>query len=506
MSSADTISAQKRQGPALSAPFVSLILLAWVFVLAVWVRVNQLQSSDVGWLLSTAEWMLDGRRASIDFLEVNPPGSTLIYVPAVVLGRLSGLGSDLTNEFLVFLFAMAAAWFAAGRFAGAESETYIRLKYVTGLLIVFLILPSHAFTQREHVGTLCLIPWLAIAATRDQGAGILLRVIAGIGIGCAGLAKPHLVLVPAAVQVFELYGLRSMKAFAAEILRVENFAAGLVLMTYGGAIYFVFPDYLTNVLPRVADVYLPVRRGIFELMGFAGVRIALLLCALSLALKNWTRPGYGSSEVFVVAAAAGILVYFIQAKGFPYQIYPAVAFGFIAFGLRLADGAYEMQGSLVRACLAGMAVICAFLGYLYFDTRNAAEIKATAREIAKVDTSPRILMISGDLETGFPVTRLAHGTWVQRQPFLWMAYGAYKIARDTKPHGAQLETLKRYIALERKILAEDIVNGKPTIILIEGNRAFRWKEWAEEDPEIAGLLKGYRVASMSDWATILQKR
>ena len=86
------------------------------------------------------------------------------------------------------------------------------------------------------------------------------------------------------------------------------------------------------------------------------------------------------------------------------------------------------------------------------------------------------------------------------------AYGAYKLANDTKPDAAQMEMLKRYVALERKILAEDIINGKPTIILIEGNRAFPWKDWAGEDPEISSSLQGYRTAFVSDWVTILHKR
>ncbi len=506
MSSADTTPAPRSQGLAFLGLNLSWLLLAWVLALAAWVRMGQLQSSDVGWLLSTAEWMLDGRRASVDFFEVNPPGSTLIYVPAVMLGRLIRLSPDLMNQLLVFALAMAVAWLAASRFAPAIAEKDARLKFMAGLLVVFLILPSHAFTQREHIGSLCLMPWLAIAATRERPASVLLRLAAGVGFGCAGIAKPHLVLIPLAVLAFEFFRVRSLKAFAHEVFCVENIAAGLVLLTYAAAIVFVFPEFLSTVLPRVVDVYLPVRKNIFYLLCYAGVWICLLLCVLSFALKKAAPVLSRSADVFMVASIGGVFIYVIQAKGLYYHIYPAVAFGSITFMLRLAGGAYESQKPIVRLCLSALAVFCVFLGYIYFDTRNSAEIRATVHEIEKIDPSPRILMISGDLETGFPVTRLTHGTWVQRQPFLWMAYGAYKIAYDTAPNATQREMLNRYIALERKILAEDIINGKPTIILIEGNRAFDWKNWAEEDLKISNLLKEYRVASVSDWVTILQKR
>ncbi len=79
-------------------------------VVAVWMRFEILENADVSWLLTIAERFLSGRH---DFIEVNPPGAVLTYVPAVWLAGILGIPAEATCNALVFVLAAAALGFVA---------------------------------------------------------------------------------------------------------------------------------------------------------------------------------------------------------------------------------------------------------------------------------------------------------------------------------------------------------------------------------------------------------
>ena len=65
---------------------------------------------DVSWLITACERTLDGQFPYKDFLEINPPASILMYLPAVFVARLVGAAPELAVG--AFGFAAIAASFA----------------------------------------------------------------------------------------------------------------------------------------------------------------------------------------------------------------------------------------------------------------------------------------------------------------------------------------------------------------------------------------------------------
>src|SRR6202008_4459963 len=58
-------------------------------------------NTDVSWEITLSEKILDGQRLYVDLIELNPPASTFLYLPAVGLARALGLAPEILVDVLV---------------------------------------------------------------------------------------------------------------------------------------------------------------------------------------------------------------------------------------------------------------------------------------------------------------------------------------------------------------------------------------------------------------------
>src|SRR5713101_4776931 len=70
-------------------------LIALVFVVAIVLRQVVPLNTDVSWLLTIGERVLDGQRLYVDIVEINPPMAVLAYLPGIAVAR--ALGVDPKN-------------------------------------------------------------------------------------------------------------------------------------------------------------------------------------------------------------------------------------------------------------------------------------------------------------------------------------------------------------------------------------------------------------------------
>ena len=139
--------------PAGLRPLSSTIAVAvWpallVLILAVARQASGGPAGDVSWLITTGEEFLDGKTAYVDFIETNPPAAVLMYLPAIVVARLTGS----TPEFMVGLFCFVGVCgslaFSAMILRRAALLQEIGPVALTGAMAVMALLPAHAFAQR----------------------------------------------------------------------------------------------------------------------------------------------------------------------------------------------------------------------------------------------------------------------------------------------------------------------------------------------------------------------
>jgi hypothetical protein len=118
--------------------------------------------------------------------------------------------------------------------------------------------------------------------------------------------------------------------------------------------------------------------------------------------------------------------------------------------------------------------------------------------IAHLGPHPKILAITGEPGLGHPLTRALEGTWVSRQPSLWVAAYLQIMRRGAPLDPRQNAALDLYAARERAMLIEDIKNNEPTVVLVD-NFSDNWSKWLADNPDVAAVLRDYRpVATIDD--------
>jgi hypothetical protein len=62
----------------------------------------------------------------------------------------------------------------------------------------------------------------------------------------------------------------------------------------------------------------------------------------------------------------------------------------------------------------------------------------------------------------------------------------------------QNAALDAYAARERAMLIEDIKKNEPTVVLVD-NFSDHWSSWLQDNPDVAGVLRDYRlIATFND--------
>jgi hypothetical protein len=430
-------------------------------------------NSDVAWLLTVGEKVLDGQRLYVDILETNPPASALMYLPAIMIGRLLGIAPERVLDALLIVSAAASLALAWRILAGAALiRTVSRRWLLAAAISVIFLLPNYNFGQREHVALICVLPALAAAAVRAHGRPIrrALALVAGIGLGITVSIKPHFALAALLPEVFLLARLRSLRP----LFRIENFSAAAVVAAYAGALVAFFPAYLTEMLPLLRDVFLPVRYGMEAL-----ATPAMLVWA---ATSVWLllAPGETRRDPLVLVtylASAGFLgAFLVQAKGWSYQGYPSVALAFLALAEAISAepwsqlrNAGTLRLTLRAACGLALAAF-SWQSAIWFT--GGREVAALASAVAVLKPRPKLIVVSADLSIGHPQVRDLGGRWVASACSQWITEGALIRQREDLREAAR-SRLEAHIARDMDRLAEDIRAGRPDVILIH----LDWLDW-----------------------------
>ena len=105
---------------------------------------------DISWLSVAAQRMLHGERLYSQVLEVNPPLSVLLYVPAVLLAELSGLTPETVTAILCLLGAVVSLALSGVILNPLIGEDQVRQwKLAAAGAFVLCLMPLSAFALRE---------------------------------------------------------------------------------------------------------------------------------------------------------------------------------------------------------------------------------------------------------------------------------------------------------------------------------------------------------------------
>lgn len=458
---------------------------------------------DVSWLLTLGEKMLAGERPYVDFIEVNPPASIYLYLPALFFSRVSGVSPEFLVGLLVFAGVGVALWFSARILikGGLVSEK-TAWGLASAFAVVLLVLPAATFAQREHIALISFLPFLAVATLRARHVPVALSwaIVAGLGAALTVIIKPHFVFPVLFTAAATAVCARSWRPLFA----LENWISASLALLYGVAVVVFYPEFIRDWVPIITAVYVAQKASIVDLLTLGAIPFWFGGLLVIVAMKR--AEAFAPPFVLLLAASAGFLAsFFAQQKGLPYHSYPMLALIFAGAIAAAFDRAPAIRQNTVMLC--GALIATAGLHFATFSWYAVTvDTRAIAAPIRAAVSHPKILNISGGglVGMGFPLTRQLEGTWVGRTCGQWISAGVLA----AKLRGADRETmvrLDRYLAFDVQILVEDIRRGKPDIILADRNR-YDWLKWAKGFVDVARELENYTVLAEAEGVTILRRK
>ena len=482
------------------ASLLPWLVLALLFAGSVWLRHVVAANTDIGWLLTAAEKVMSGGRLYVDVIETNPPMAVLVHVPAVWLARALGMPAEIAVDGLMFAAILVSMAISAKILAPSSALAAMpRWPLAWLCFAVMAILPAQTFGQREHIAVVALLPMLAVIARRMQRETPprWAVVAAGIGAALALSFKPQFAIpLGCAVAASCVYA-RTWR----NLPTPENLIAATLAALYLLGIIVLYPEFFTVIVPLLRDVYVPVGLSPSEMIE----KPAVSLWAIAM-LAAWllSRRGLGAPLLVLLATSAGFAaVFMLQRKGWPYHSYPMLALALLGFGVALS--AYVPDGRFGRLWRAAALLLLALVfaqSMLWFDV--AFDARPLQQAVSRHGLRPVVLAISGEPGIGHPLVRALGGRWVSRQQGLWVAtYAEY--LRSRGPLVPEREAaLQTHEARERAMLIEDIKKMPPTVVLVD-DLTGHGSAWLAAHPDVADLLKDYRIAETVNRVAILTR-
>jgi len=231
------------------------LLIALVFAVAILLRQIVPLNTDVSWLLTIGERVLDGQRLYVDIVEINPPMAVFAYLPGIAVARALGVDPKNVTDALILILAAASLVATARVLRLSLLLSHARLASLAiWAAAVVTVLPMQVFGQREHIATLTFLPALAVYALRGnrEQPPLWSILMAGIGAGITLAFKPFF-LVPVVLCIL----LTVIRSRTWQVLfSPENFIAGSLVAIYAVSAYIFYPEYFAVTYPLVRDTYL----------------------------------------------------------------------------------------------------------------------------------------------------------------------------------------------------------------------------------------------------------
>jgi len=465
-------------------------------------------TADVSWLLTVCEKMLDGERLFVDILEINPPFSALLYMPAVLLARAIGISPETVTFAMAYLAAFAGLGLAARILPeeivdGGKSSALVLLPAAFFLLV----LSQDAFAQREFFAAAFALPIVAVFLRHGRDGswpsltdGAAAAILAGLTIAI----KPPLFILPGLFIAAHMVWRTKSLAF---LLPSGLFAAGLFGVAVTVVSFAAFPHYFGETAALMREVYLPVRSDFLSCLNDRGFVAVLALLGISGSLMLRLKP-VAAQTTALLAATGFLTAYFLQGKYFPYQVFPAGLFALIAAVIgvfrHLQTVDLRALGPLLRSggfyVLASVGIALSFLAG-FTDQRPGMPDLSWADGLDR----PTALAVSPDHATSFPLARRIGARWVGRAHSQWVARFARHALASPGLSEAEPRKFERYHGADLRGVLERIEAAKPELLFLDAAPAYAWfyQELQALNP---GYLKAYAPVAESAGIRVLKRR
>jgi hypothetical protein len=460
--------------------------IAGVF-LTFWSTLNY----DVGWFLVGSRRVLEGADLYADgFVDMNPPLILYFFVPAAAIAGWTGF-SEITllrlQTLVVTAMCLWLAWAMITRLFGADDR--LRGLYLLSALafagfvspILNLGNEGVAFSQREHLVTLFLLPYALLAAARIRAR----RVPAGLAlvVGClAGLAvslKPQYIVALLALEVLIL----AYRGPRFLLLRPDPWAAGAVGFAYLTFVALVTPAYFESAMPLGMRTYWAYQVPLSQLIGWLPL-VLLGFGGIAVRLTPEAGATRTTAFVFLTLAAACYAAYLLGGTNFSYHLLPFHASILVCLVAplvaRLPADAKVAGSRAGRFSWGGAVAILGILAIAVSPTQAGRSLRSLGTNpvtlsrlvqsvIEREGAGAPVLVLSTTTAGGFPAANYAGADWTLRLGCLWplpavMRARAGRPGDEGRLSDAEIDEVETYL---RRVVVEDLHARTPNLVFID---------------------------------------
>ena len=461
----------------------ALALLCWlgaclaVMGIGVW--------HDIAWQLWIARHLNAGVGLYSWIMEVNPPLWFWMAQPIDLLASQTGLPA------LRLLLAMVLLLIGLGLVLTARlCRDYPRRQRAVlycGMLLATVLITIGDFAQREHLTLIAAIPYALLIARRAAGQHVSWQ----LALATALLATPmfalkhYFALIPILLECWLIWRLRRQW----RPLRIETITLVLGALAYAAAILVFTPHYLSDMVPGLRLAYGDLRMSVRV---FLLNPMTLLLAASLFYFWHFRRELRPTSQAMLLVAAAFLIAYILQAKGWTYQFTPIMAALFLAQLLHLAQR--PVLPALRRAERA-TAILVAGLALW-----SPLALGPYRNEFAPIydrllhETRPGMtaVMLTTKASRMWPMVDDTGLKWPSRYYHFWMMQAAANRLAAGRPLDGELGN---YLAQVRLDTVEDFTCNPPDFLIDDGasvdNVDFDMLAFFRAEPRFEALMTAY---------------
>lgn len=446
---------------------------------------------DVSYFLVADGRILDGAVPYVEIMETNPPLAFWITLPPVWLARVLGLSPHVI--FVGYVCLTIAGTLVLTRYvlqsAGETHKNTSMLLLV--LAAVLTIAPAEAFGQREHFAALLALPYVAAAAQLAEGRAprASLRVLVGLLSGVGMSFKPYLLAIPVLVEVFLLWETRNWR----NLVRGEILGMAALLAVYPLLVWQFTPQYFTEILPLALLTYGAYQIPLLETVLRPAVASFGLFTGVA-AYMIWRLGLQQRGEwVWVFAGLGGLICFLAQAKGWPYQLLPAMIFALIPFLMNAA----RIPSLIFRVVAFGSIGFAMILGLANF--AGAQNLRLASIDSLFAGRKPqRMMALTHDLGLVFPYVETNGIAWASRFQCLWMLPA---VSKELIP----VEQREAVIARAAEIVTRDLISLKPDYVIVDRRsdtptlrgHEIKYIAWLSRSPAFVQAWSSYKLVNSS---------
>lgn len=476
--------------------FICLSAIAALFAFQFYLRFQAELVQDCAWFMHVADQLLNGKVLYVDIFEVNPPLGMWMMVPIVWFAEKFNFDQSATIV-IIILLASAAMLAMCNRYLKLNNQITdgARLLMVAFLALGILFMPMIFFAEREHFMVLFFLPWvfLRLANPKQSQVKIWERILVGVFAGAAICIKPQAIVAPALLEIVIYLHRRKFT----EIFAFENWGAGVFAVLYALSIFIYAPAFFTEMLGIGTKAYVPFFGYPFFVSLF-DARFTLPALVIGGAIRyrlSLLKANTFFLDGFLATAIGFALSFFIQMKGFAYQIMPADILACFA----AAFGAIQLW-QIDRKISVHAFGVMAIPAVLLLSQPQTSSIDLEAMDFIMKTSAPEaksLFVASTRMTDSFPYVQKRNLIWASRLPTQWLTpYVDQKWSGGELPKDDVVQKALDWTVTDLETFKPEIVmiDNTNTQIFVQGGHFEYLKFWAN-DPRFAAIWKNYKLTS-----------